>query len=254
MAEYRKYLSDLGKEAARIIQETAIDRVSNVPGLKMDDAVSDIVTEMRVRWRSVLNAGRNRRKLLEIDSKIQAHTRNQFKIQLKSVLGFDPRLKDPKLAEQSAKFVSDNVKLITSIGEKHFGKVEKHIREASAKGTRVEVLAAQLSRMIKMHDDNGRPINIEARATLIARDQVLKHNANLAKERQVANGVTQYVWRTAQDERVREEHDALDGETFTYGEGTPIGLDPGEDFQCRCYAEPVITADMFGPGPDESSE
>lgn len=56
----------------------------------------------------------------------------------------------------------------------------------------------------------------------------------LDKERQQSIGLTHYVWRTVGDDRVRDSHAALDGRTFAWGEG----LEPGQDFGCRCTAEP----------------
>ena len=61
--------------------------------------------------------------------------------------------------------------------------------------------------------------------------------------RQKEIGVTEDVWRTAGDERVRETHAANDGETFKWSDDTPGPADgrPGEEINCRCYAEPVLS-------------
>lgn len=49
------------------------------------------------------------------------------------------------------------------------------------------------------------------------------------------NGIERYVWRTMQDNRVRMEHVEKDGKVFRVDEG----ILPGQDFGCRCWAEPV---------------
>lgn len=79
----------------------------------------------------------------------------------------------------------------------------------------------------------------ESRAELIARDQTLKLNGAINRARQEGAGIDRYVWSTSGDERVREEHDALDGETFSW-DSPPEPGHPGQDFQCRCVAIPVI--------------
>jgi SPP1 gp7 family putative phage head morphogenesis protein len=79
----------------------------------------------------------------------------------------------------------------------------------------------------------------ERHAELIARDQTLKLNGAINQSRQQAAGVDSYVWSTSGDERVRDEHAELDGETFSWASPPPPGH-PGEDFQCRCIAIPVI--------------
>lgn len=43
-----------------------------------------------------------------------------------------------------------------------------------------------------------------------------------------------YVWRTVNDDLVRPGHAALDGEVRTWSDSP----DPGEEFNCRCWAEP----------------
>jgi len=78
------------------------------------------------------------------------------------------------------------------------------------------------------------------KARRIARDQVSKLNANLNEIRQVDAGVTSYIWRTAQDERVRDSHAEKDGEIFEWDAPPADTGHPGDDIQCRCYAEPYF--------------
>lgn len=80
----------------------------------------------------------------------------------------------------------------------------------------------------------------ESRAILIARDQTLKLNGDVNQIRQTEAGVTEFEWSTSEDERVREEHEALDGQTFTWAEGAPEEGFPGQPVQCRCCAIAVI--------------
>jgi SPP1 gp7 family putative phage head morphogenesis protein len=92
-------------------------------------------------------------------------------------------------------------------------------------------------------------------ARLWARDQTLKFNAAVTKERHQYLGVTEYIWTTSQDERVRERHAELANRTFQYSNppdsdsGEPIN--PGEDYQCRCIAFPVTpSAGLLNTPPD----
>lgn len=47
-----------------------------------------------------------------------------------------------------------------------------------------------------------------------------------------------FVWRTAGDDKVRNEHAMRSGRVFTF-DAPPDGELPGEDYNCRCWAEPV---------------
>ena len=46
-----------------------------------------------------------------------------------------------------------------------------------------------------------------------------------------------YIWRTKDDDKVRSSHAARDGKIFNYNV-PPEGGNPGEDYNCRCWAEP----------------
>ena len=48
-----------------------------------------------------------------------------------------------------------------------------------------------------------------------------------------------YIWRTQADRRVRKEHAKLDGRVFSIQSPPHVGR-PGEDYNCRCYAEHMI--------------
>jgi len=48
----------------------------------------------------------------------------------------------------------------------------------------------------------------------------------------------QYIWRTVKDSDVRPAHAAREGQIFSWT-SPPEGGHPGEDYNCRCWAEPV---------------
>ena len=71
----------------------------------------------------------------------------------------------------------------------------------------------------------------------ITRDQTNKAIGQLTRARHQQLGIEEYVWRTAQDERVRDEHRALNGTTRRWDAD---GIKPGEEILCRCVPIPVI--------------
>lgn len=81
------------------------------------------------------------------------------------------------------------------------------------------------------------------RAQNIARDQVGTYNSQVNQARQREMGVTKYIWRTMNDDRVRDSHADLEGELCSY-DNPPIvdgeAANPGEPPMCRCYPEPVF--------------
>ena len=82
----------------------------------------------------------------------------------------------------------------------------------------------------------------QRRAKLIARDQASKFNSDLNRIRHEQAGISDYIWSTSLDERVRPLHKKLEGKRFTYGKPTPAegGGQPGQPINCRCVARAVV--------------
>ncbi len=60
-------------------------------------------------------------------------------------------------------------------------------------------------------------------------------------------GVTEYIWRSRDDNRVRSLHQQYDDQTFSW-DNAPDGGHPGAGFNCRCFAEPVTVGVDFPDG------
>lgn len=79
---------------------------------------------------------------------------------------------------------------------------------------------------------------VEARVAVEIERHKYRFRQRLDKERQQSIGLTQYVWRTVEDDRVRPEHAANSGKIFAWDDPPETGH-PGEDWGCRCTAEPT---------------
>lgn len=173
-------------------------------------------------------------------SKFAARTSSYQRIQLgrqvRAALGADPFMRDEGLGEVAEDFVSQNVSLITRIPKRLHEKVEGMVMNAVAKPDLNVNLAEEIEKQFGI---------AERHAMLIARDQIAKFYGNVNRKRQENLGVRKFVWRTVNDERVRDSHGELEGQEFSWDDlplnerGEPIS--PGSDFQCRCYSEPVLT-------------
>lgn len=137
---------------------------------------------------------------------------------------------DAGLAADIAKRRQENIDLVVNAQREYAASVQAIFDDPKNEGLTVDELK---DRLLERGDVS------ESRAELIARDQTLKLNGAITEIRQTNAGVEQYIWSTSQDERVREEHASLEGETFSWDSPPEVGH-PGEDFQCRCVALPVI--------------
>lgn len=174
----------------------------------------------------------------QVGGSVSRAQRKDILYQLSSGLGFNPVLQEPELGPVMAKFTAENVSLIRTLPGSYFSDIEQTVAAGLDAGdTWVDIQDELVDRLGVA----------ESRAKLIARDQVGKFYGKLNEARQTANGVTGYVWRTSEDNRVRDNHEHLDGTEQDWDdppEGGGTNDDepghPGEGILCRCGAEPDL--------------
>lgn len=126
---------------------------------------------------------------------------------------------------------NENVNLIRSIPEEYFKKIEQAVYTGTTQGSKASSLIKQIKDIGKVTTN---------RAKLIARDQTSKINSALSQQRQQNLGIEEYVWRTSEDDRVRESHRSKNGKVFRWDDPPKDTGHPGADIQCRCVAQPII--------------
>lgn len=174
-----------------------------------------------------------RRNLDAVDDRLRDSVKTSLGI---DISGFLTRSNPIQEVTQAA--TKANIALISSIPEQYFDKLETAVTKGVEAGVRFEDLAKEIQRIGDV---------TESRAKLIARDQTSKLNGAMSQIRQMSIGIERYTWSTAGDERVREEHAALDGQEFSWAEAPPDGH-PGEAVNCRCVAIPVVNLDEGDDG------
>jgi len=80
----------------------------------------------------------------------------------------------------------------------------------------------------------------DSRAQRIARTEISQLNAQITKQREQELGIEQFIWMTAEDERVRDRHAEWHMRTFEWDD-PPNGQTPGEPVNCRCTARPDMS-------------
>lgn len=69
--------------------------------------------------------------------------------------------------------------------------------------------------------------------------QYLRKGTPIGFETKNAKPATHYIWRTRRDGKVRSAHAEREGPIFSW-DNPPEGGRPGEDYGCRCTAEPYL--------------
>jgi hypothetical protein len=190
----------------------------------------------------------------------------------KRVLGVDLFKFEPWIRDEAKVFVSDNVALITKAGGDTLHDVRRVVMSGFKEGKRWETMREEIV--------NGTDLvpgvfqKVETRAELIARDQCTKLYGDLNGKRQRNSGITLYIWRTMEDERVvgnpsgkypqgspqHHKHYLMNGKVCkwsdptVYADSVRDALDdkwkkrtvdmpkvhPGVEMQDRCYGEAVF--------------
>lgn len=144
-------------------------------------------------------------------------------------------LKTSNIAPTIEKLRQANVQLIKSLPVEAAERASKLAQEATTTGARADEIAAQIRASSTV---------TESRATLIARTEIAKSNANVTQARAGLVGATQYIWRTMEDGAVRESHAEMANLTFDFDDPPEVGDEgnhgPGEYPNCRCYAESIL--------------
>jgi SPP1 gp7 family putative phage head morphogenesis protein len=167
--------------------------------------------------------------------------------ELREVLGVDPRSLAAKALEidfaslgagaQSLvdTFVETSLERYERLRDDYLAAVAEQVSESFAAGERWEDLAVKLEERFGV---------TQGYAEAVARDEVGRLNGAVNQDRQEDLGITHYIWRTVHDGRVRPEHEERDGATFAWGEPPDDGH-PGEAWNCRCYADPILPGDLY---------
>lgn len=179
-----------------------------------------------------------RRKLELLANMNRKLTVKEWKRAIKATLGIDIR-EDYYLgdyySEQLQKWVDENVSLIKTIPEDTLDKMRDIIYDGFTEGKTTTRIIKEIQHAYGV----GR-----RRAELIARDQTAKLNGQIQRHQQQDAGITEYIWYTVGDSRVRKSHRELNGKKFSWNDPPDVGkgrkCHPGEDYQCRCIGRPVF--------------
>lgn len=154
--------------------------------------------------------------------------------------GLRDTLADARVGAVTRRIHADQVQLIKSLPIEAGQRAQKIAQEALVSGDR----AGSIAKSIRDLDNTGAVT--EARAVMIARTEIAKANSALTQARAQFVGSTHYIWRTMGDADVRDSHAALDGQVFAWDAPPFVDDDegshhPGDIWNDRCYAEPVLT-------------
>jgi SPP1 gp7 family putative phage head morphogenesis protein len=271
---YRLYLENLAKKmqdgVRRILFPALPAMIADAENSRRTDAWDDMLEQamedLSVSFDETLADDAVRATLRGMADRINGWNTAQFHAMVKTVVGVEHYAYEPWLAPHMGSFVSENVGLIKKLKEETYQDINRIVQGGIRGGNSYRSI---INEIVGTDIEPGRFTKTKDRARLIARDQIGKFNGELTSIRQQSIGVSEYYWRTAGDERVRDSHGALNGMLCRWDDDTVYSDDdgetwqprsaieafegsPGEDFQCRCWPEAKLTEPSIEEEADES--
>jgi SPP1 gp7 family putative phage head morphogenesis protein len=141
------------------------------------------------------------------------------------------------------RMIKQNLGLIRSLAYKHLDDMTRILVDGLTQGKTLKEMTDSIEHLTGVN---------RSKAKFWAADQASKFFGEVTKERQTSAGIPGYIWRTLKDGRVRDNHGAVSGKYFDWKNPPAVGsrgrrVHPGEDFRCRCWAEPAFGKDYEDP-------
>lgn len=218
--EYNRQLRSVAKQVGHLIKLYQAG-AALLPGL---ESALAIYAEALSPWAKNVAA----RMLDSVSKTNYRHWKAESK-KIGKELRADPNIAIARLLQE------EQVVLITSLPIEAGRRAQDLAMQAATGGRRADEVAAEIARSGEV---------TASRATLIARTEVAKANSVITQARSAEIGSNKYIWRTAEDESVRESHAEMEGVVVdwdnppTLSDGTTTHA--GQIYNCRCYPEPII--------------
>ncbi len=237
---YGAALRQYAKQIERIIQSYATGKPPIVPPEAMpalNEALRNYAAGTAPWARAV-----TKRMLTEVDRRNRTawekHTK-EMSLALRQELATAPT------GEAVQGILEGQVELITSLPMDAAQRVHEASLEALSIGGRYAERTEEIEAALAAAHPDATGEWLRNRATLIARTETARAASVLTQARSEHIGATHYQWLTAGDFRVRESHRKLNRKIFAWADPPLSDLPdyhshPGQIFNCRCTALPII--------------
>jgi len=243
-------LKEMHRTLSQLLFEQVIDELPNIVaqgiadrgGVRRDAAIDDILrvfSNFPVLFAEAHPPIQTETQLNAVGEQVDTINSEGFQRQMKAGLGVELITPEPFRQATIQAFVQENLELVKSLHTDQIKRFRSIVSRGVQSGQRVEYIRDQLMNQLGV---------AKSKASLLARDQTLRLHGEMTELRQTNVGIEEYDWDSSQDERVRPRHAELHG-TRQRWDDPPIvdyksgrRAHPGQDYQCRCNAVPVLDA------------
>jgi len=238
--QYRKALRDIRRVMERHIRDEvfpALETLLQEAGTRADatrqDDFAARIRELFEATRTALDPVENtaRQEANRLGDQVEQNATEEQKRAIRAVMGVAPNFyNDEQVRGVLNAWKEQNEAFITRFSADEVQAAQDVVSRGVRGGNSTKQIKDELRKRFRISDN---------RAQRIARTEISQLNAQITKQREQELGIEQFIWRTASDERVRDQHEAWNGEKFSWDD-PPDGVVPGEPVNCRCVAAPAI--------------
>lgn len=238
---------ELERELPKLKETYKENRDAEPEADRRNDGLTDLILSVSLIFTTIKNnltektTGFGLRRKLELLAHMNRKlTVKEWKRAIKATLGIDiweDYYLEDFYVKQLEEWIKENVALIKTIPEETLEKMREIVYDGFTKGRTTTQMVKEIQQIYGIS---------RRRARLIARDQTAKLNGQIQQAQQLDAGITEYIWYSCKDERVRKRHRELDGKKFGWNDPPVVDkrtgrrCHPGQDYQCRCIARPVF--------------
>ena len=212
LLQYTKYMLDRWRLKNRLIRDELFPQLrllleqaalDEAGGFRKDAVSDDIIRvfgSLRLLFANDYPEERTEVEVTQVSTTTDEHSSKEHQKQIKRSLGLELIVPEPGVGEALRGFTQENLDLVSTLDADDFASMQTIVRRGISQGLRVGDIERELIARLGISKN---------RAKLIAVDQTNKLFGKLTKLRQESVGVTEYIWNTSEDERVRPRHAEL---------------------------------------------
>lgn len=154
-----------------------------------------------------------------------------------NVLAITPELTSARLKDLKVAYIDDINRSVKDFTLKQTAEMREMVQEYALGGMRADTLEKKLIARWGIS---------QRKAEFLAKQETSLLLSSYDESRAKEAGIDEYIWQTAGDGRVREEHKRLNGTRQRYDDPPIVDYktgrhaNPGQDYGCRCVARKIV--------------
>jgi SPP1 gp7 family putative phage head morphogenesis protein len=244
--KYRRQMNKLGALLIAAVKKEVLEYIKANESSYVADGVGDqlevIFNRLNAKFTGTAIASFSKTTSQQMVNKVGQSNKAKFDRSIARATGVDlgSVITSEGLEDFVALSVNKNASLIKSLPEEYLKQVETIVNNGVASGARYSTIQKEITAKTGA---NSKLVN---RIKTIARNEVQTINSQITLRRSESLGIKKGIYRTSNDERVRQCHKELDGVEYELKKGAwskTCGkfIQPGiTDINCRCSYSPII--------------